>query len=283
MVNAKDIVNSNIQKYIDGNITLKDDQICSEEPLEYLLPFESNGEKIKYKTLAITMRTPGNDIELATGFLYSEGIITQASDILGFRYNKERGDAGYKNSLEIKLKTPLNSDDSKIERRFTTYSSCGLCGKTSIKSLEIQNPPRLDEQSDSIQMSSLNELSNKMLNDQALFQQTGSAHASGLFDYNGTILQVFEDVGRHNALDKLIGFYLRTEPELLKKSVLLVSGRVSFELVQKAIMAGIPIVAAVGAPSSLAVETANRFNLTLVGFLRSNSFNIYNAPFRLKK
>lgn len=283
MTNAKDVVNSNIQKYKDRNITLKDDQICREEPLEYLLPFEGNDESIKYKTLAITMRTPGNDIELATGFLYSEGIITQASDILGFRYSKERADAGHKNSLEIKLKTPLNSDNSKIERRFTTYSSCGLCGKTSIKSLEIQNPPRLDEQSDSVQISSLNQLSNKMLNDQVLFRQTGSAHASGLFDFNGNMLQVFEDVGRHNALDKLIGFYLRTEPVLLKQSILLVSGRLSFELVQKAIMAGIPIVAAVGAPSSLAVETAKRFNLTLVGFLRSNSFNIYNAPFRLKK
>ncbi|PCJ47979.1 MAG: formate dehydrogenase family accessory protein FdhD [Gammaproteobacteria bacterium] len=282
MFNSKGVVSSNIQKYKDRKLTLQDDQVCSEEPLEYLLPFENEKGNIKYKTLAITMRTPGNDIDLATGFLYSEGIISKASDITGFRFCDERGDAGHKNSLEIKLKTPLNLDDSKIERRFTTYSSCGLCGKTSLQSLEMQNPPRLDEQTGIVDIYKLNQLSIKMINDQVLFQQTGSAHASGLFDFNGKILYVSEDVGRHNALDKLIGYYLKSEPEIMKQSILLVSGRASFELIQKAIMAGIPIVVAVGAPSSLAVDTAKRFNLTLVGFLRNESFNIYSAPFRIK-
>ncbi|MFT5451617.1 MAG: FdhD protein [Enterobacterales bacterium] len=278
-----DTITSKIQKYHQEKLTFGDDYICREEPLEYRVPFITTEGEVKFRTLAITMRTPGNDIELATGFLYSEGLIQSAQDISGFRYCDELGDAGHKNSLEIQLIKPVPAENHLVERRFTTYSSCGLCGKTSIQSLDMQNPPVLDDQNDIVELSVLNQLSSNMHSKQLLFQQTGSAHASGLFDFKGNLLHLFEDVGRHNALDKLIGFYLANDPQQLSQSILMVSGRTSFELVQKAIMAGIQILVAVGAPSSLAVETAKRFNLTLIGFLRGNSFNIYNAPFRIKK
>jgi len=173
-------------------------------------------------------------------------------------------------------------DSHLLEQRFTTYSSCGLCGKTSIQSLELQNPPVLDEQQEIVDGGLLKQISSIMLKHQNLFQQTGSAHASGLFDRSGKLIKLCEDIGRHNALDKLIGYCLLERPEQLSQSILMVSGRASFELVQKTIKAGIPVMAAAGAPSSLAVDTAKRFNLTLIGFLRSNGFNIYNAGWRLK-
>ena len=282
MKNTKDIVKTSIQQYKSGHLKLQDDKVCVEEPLEFRVPFLVRAGIAEYRTLAITMRTPGSDFDLARGFLYSEGVISQASDILDFRYCNDRGTAGNRNSLELQLKIPLPVDSHLLESRFTTYSSCGLCGKTSIQSLELLNPPILEEQTGVIGADSLKQFSAKMLKHQTLFQQTGSAHASGLFDRAGNIIKICEDIGRHNALDKLIGYCLQEAPEKLGNSILLVSGRASFELVQKAIKAGIPIMAAAGAPSSLAVETAKRFNLTLIGFLRSSGFNIYNAGWRLK-
>ena len=282
MTKKRDIIKTGIQQYRAGILSLQDDSLCSEEPLEIRVPFLTNNGEAEYRTLAITMRTPGHDIELARGFLYSEGVISKAADINGFYYCDERGEAGGRNSLALELKVPLPLDSHLLERRFTTYSSCGLCGKTSIQSLELQNPPLLDEQTAIIDGSLLNQLSAQMLKQQHLFQQTGSAHASGLFDVEGNLIKLCEDIGRHNALDKLIGYCLEDKPAQLKKSILLVSGRASFELVQKTIMAGIPIMAAAGAPSSLAVATAKRFNLTLIGFLKSSGFNIYNAGWRLK-
>ena len=165
------------------------------------------------------MRTPGNDVELARGFLFSEGLIQSAEDIAGFRYCDELGEAGHKNSLEIQLNTPISAESHTLERRFTTYSSCGLCGKTSIQSLEMKNPPVLDDKNDIVELSVLNQLSSNMNSQQILFQKTGSAHASGLFDFKGNLLHLFEDVGRHNALDKLIGFYLAEQPKQLSQSI----------------------------------------------------------------
>ena len=282
MTKDQDICTTGIQQFRDGMLKLKDDQICSEEPLEIRVPFRNPTNEVKFKTLAITMRTPGNDIDLARGFLFSEGIIKSADDISDYQYNKERGDAGYRNSLELKLLNPLPVESPHLDRRFTTYSSCGLCGKTTIQSLELLDPPRLDETQGLIEARTLKEFAAVMLKQQTIFQQTGSAHASGLFDKSGDLIILREDIGRHNALDKLIGHCLKEKTEQLKQSILLVSGRASFELVQKTILAGIPIMAAAGAPSSLAVETAKRFNLTLVGFLRSSGFNVYNAGWRLK-
>ena len=282
MTKEQDIIKTGIQQYRDGILSRKDDQICPEEPLEIRVPFLTQNNQTKYRTLAITMRTPGNDIELARGFLYSEGIITAPDDISDYQYSSDRGEAGNRNSIELQLITPLPFESPHLERRFTTYSSCGLCGKTSIQSLELQNPPRLDENKGLVNAELLKQFSASMLKQQNIFQQTGSAHASGLFDKLGEMIVLREDIGRHNALDKLVGYCIKEEPEKLKQSILLVSGRASFELVQKTIMAGIPILAAAGAPSSLAVETAKRFNLTLVGFLRSSGFNVYNAGWRLK-
>ena len=282
MKKNKDIVKNSIQQYKNEHLKLQDDDVCVEEPLEFRVPFLLQSGITEYRTLAITMRTPGSDFDLARGFLYSEGVIANASDIVNFRYCNDRGTAGSRNSLELQLKTPLPVDSHLLESRFTTYSSCGLCGKTSIQSLELQNPPRLNEQTDVIGVKSLEQFSAKMLKHQPLYQKTGSSHASGLFDSEGNIIKICEDIGRHNALDKLIGYCLQEAPEKLANSILLVSGRASFELVQKAIKSGIPMMAAAGAPSSLAVETAKRFNLTLIGFLRGSGFNIYNAGWRLK-
>ncbi len=283
MKKHNDIIIKSIQQYKNEQLKLQDDKVCVEEPLEFRVPFLVQSGATEYRTLAITMRTPGSDFDLARGFLYSEGVIVKASDILSFRYCDERGTAGNRNSLELQLKTPVPVDSHLLESRFTTYSSCGLCGKTSIQSLELQNPPGLNEQADVIDADSLKQFSATMLKHQPLFQQTGSAHASGLFDAEGNLFKISEDIGRHNALDKLVGYCLQEAPEKLANSILLVSGRASFELVQKAIKAGIPMMAAAGAPSSLAVETAKRFNLTLIGFLRSGGFNIYNAGWRLKQ
>jgi len=282
MKKINNLTKTTIQQFNKSGIRKTDDQVCTEEPLEFRLPFYNTSNSVEFKTLAITMRTPGMDAELVTGFIYCEGIISSDEDIQDIQYCVERGSAGYQNSLKVHLKKPLPADSQQLERRFTTYSSCGLCGKTSIASLELQNPPALNTKEAILEPLILNDLLAKMLEYQTLFEQTGSAHASGLFTVSGKLITVCEDIGRHNALDKLIGYILKREPGRFSKSVLLVSGRASFELVQKAIMAGIPILASVGAPSSLAIETAQRFNLTLIGFLRSGGFNIYHAGWRLK-
>ncbi len=282
MKKLKSLGQTGIQHFTDSGICVKNDQVCIEEPLEFRLSFYTTSGDVEFKTLTIIMRSPGMDTELVTGFLYCEGIITHADDIQKIQYAEERGSAGYQNSLEVHLKNPLLAENQQLERHFTTYSSCGLCGKTSIASLELQNPPILSTQEAILEPLVLNGLSAKMLKAQTLFEYTGFAHASGLFTPSGTLIKVCEDIGRHNALDKLIGFMLNREPKQLSQSILIVSGRASFELVQKAVMAGIPILASVGAPSSLAIATAQRFNLTLIGFLRGGSFNVYNAAWRLK-
>jgi len=282
MKKINNLTKSAIQQFSNSGIRIMDDQVCSEEPLEFRLPFYNTSGNVEFKTLAITMRTPGMDDELVRGFLFCEGIISSDEDIEDIQYCVDRGSAGYQNSLEVHLKKPLPANSQQLERRFTTYSSCGLCGKTSIASLELQNPPALNTREAILEPLILNDLLTKMLEDQTLFEQTGSAHASGLFTVSGKLIKVCEDIGRHNALDKLIGYILKRKPGQFSQSVLLVSGRASFELVQKALMAGIPILASVGAPSSLAIATAQRFNLTLIGFLRSGGFNIYHAGWRLK-
>ncbi len=282
MKKLKPLGQTGIQHFTNSGISVKNDQVCIEEPLEFRLSFYTASGNVEFKTLTIVMRSPGMDTELVTGFLYCEGIITNVDDIQKMQYTKDRGTAGYQNSLEVHLTNPLSADNQLLERHFTTYSSCGLCGKTSIASLELQNPPILSTQEAILEPLVLNSLSAKMLKEQTLFEETGFAHASGLFTPSGKLIKVCEDIGRHNALDKLIGFMLNQEPKQLSQSILIVSGRASFELVQKAVMAGIPILASVGAPSSLAIATAQRFNLTLIGFLRKGSFNIYHAAWRLK-
>ena len=271
-----------ITQYRSGKLKLQNDSLCSEEPLEIRVPVSVSKNSTEYKTIAITMRTPGQDFDLAVGYLYGEGVVRNISDVVDMQFSLNRGEASARNSLDVTIKQPLSSTSHLLNQRFTTYSSCGLCGKTSMQSLELQDPPRLDEEHEILNASMFEQLSETMLEQQKLFNKTGASHASSLFDMKGNLLALSEDIGRHNALDKLIGYSLRELAEDLPKTALLISGRASFEMVQKAIMAGIPIIASAGAPSSLAVKTAQRFNLTLIGFLRSNSYNVYNAPWRLK-
>lgn len=262
-----------IQKIQYADVITTPDSLAVEEPLEIKLMFSANGS-IETKTISITMRTPGEDEALATGFLFTEGIIQSKNDI-------EDLCATAPNSILIRLKREVSPNIGGLDRNCYTTSSCGVCGKTSldaIKTVGIYNDVANILQ---YPVSLICSLPGKLQEQQKVFRQTGGLHASALFDANGTILLLAEDVGRHNALDKLIGSSLLKEMLPLNELILLLSGRISFELVQKAAMAGIRIIAAIGAPSSLAVQTAIEFDITLVGFLNANRMNIYSGNKRI--
>lgn len=253
------------------------DDVSVEEPLEirvvyYLL------DKKESKKISVTMRTPGNDTELATGFLFTEGIITENTQIKTTYSPEKECLRNSKNSIIVELKEGFVPELMKMERNFYTTSSCGVCGKASIESIKTVSTFR-DYKRQNIQVSleMLYQLSEKLQSFQNNFSATGGIHASGLFDLKGNLLALREDVGRHNALDKLIGYALSENLLPLDNKILLLSGRASFELIQKAAMAGISTVAAIGAPSSLAIELAKEFDMTLLGFLRNNRFNIYHS------
>jgi FdhD protein len=257
------------------------DALAIEEPLEIRLEY-GLPEARKVQNVSVTMRTPGNDAELALGFLFTEGIIKQASDInlaehcfIACTENKE-------NVIQVSLKDNLLPNLNNAERNFYTTSSCGVCGKASINAIRIVSS-FVEKELIGNQVSAdvLYQLPVILQKHQEVFADTGGLHASALFNSIGELLLVREDVGRHNALDKLIGAALNKNMLPLDQHILLLSGRASFELVQKAAMAGINIIAAVGAPSSLAVQLAEEFNITLVGFLRGRRFNIYTEPNRI--
>jgi len=251
------------------------DFLAVEEPLEIKIAF-GQGPARKQETLAVTMRTPGSDTDLALGFLFTEGIISAASDIVAVRYTGEQWEEDMQyNSLLVELEPQAPFDPKQLSRHFYTASSCGVCGKGAIELVKthtcyfpIKDRPLVDA-------STLRLLPERLREAQAVFSATGGIHAAGLFNAQGSLLALREDVGRHNALDKLTGWALQEGTVPLRDAVLMVSGRASFELVQKALMAGIPILAAVGAPSSLAVELADANGMTLIGFLKENSFNVY--------
>ncbi|OJJ14138.1 formate dehydrogenase accessory protein FdhD [marine bacterium AO1-C] len=271
---------SNITKFQAGTFTSNPDLLAVEEPLEIQLNFIDN-EEIVQKTVAITMRTPGNDFELALGFLFGEGIINSMQEVIRIRYcesikkPEERG-----NVVKVTLRPHVKVDLQRLERHFYTNSSCGVCGKTSIEALEISGCPVLPTNRLKVTSQLLTTLPDKLREAQSIFQHTGGIHAAALFDTQGQLVTVREDVGRHNAMDKLIGSHIKS-PEIMQKLMVLVSGRLSFELVQKAINAQIPLIAAVGAPSSLAVQLASAYQMTLVGFLRGGQFNVYTVPERV--
>ena len=249
------------------------DQLVAEEPME----IQVGGPDQEMTSLAVTMRTPGHDAELATGFLYGEGLIGSHDDIMAV-HGGERSAAGHTcNILEVRLARPF--DLATVKRHFTATSSCGLCGKVSIQQVAIHCPPVAP--GPVVDSSVLMPLPGALRRAQEVFEQTGGLHAAGLFDQAGRLLSLREDIGRHNAVDKLIGQMLQAGEVPLRNRLLLVSGRVSFEIVQKAAMAGVPILCAVSAASSLAIEAAQHFNMTLVGFLRDQSFNIYTHPERI--
>jgi FdhD protein len=256
----------------EGGI-LSEDYLAAEEPLEILIGFGS-ASKRQRQTIAVTMRTPEQDVDLALGFLFTEGVVADKKDVVNTRFLSE-------NKLLIDLNESLPFDVDRLNRHFYTTSSCGVCGKSSIEAVSTTSCFLLNPNIPIVPKNILFELTQKLRTEQSVFDSTGGIHASGLFDREGVLLKVCEDVGRHNALDKLIGWALQKELLPLKNHILLVSGRVSFELIQKAMMAGIPIVAAVGAPSDLAVELADDNNMTLIGFLRDGRFNVYAGAQRI--
>lgn len=267
-----------------------DDVLAVEEPLEIRLGYPQSG-KFTHRSVSITMRTPGNDAELAAGFLFTEGIIQKADQIKQIRHcglaigkgkgSIERAKALNSNTIRIDLNEGVDIDLKRLERHFYTSSSCGVCGKSSIDALNTGAKKLTDLDHPKIKADIVHCLPEVLRASQDVFEQTGGLHASALFNTQGELEIVREDVGRHNALDKVIGAKFSAGELPLADNILLVSGRASFELVQKALMAGIPILAAVGAPSSLAVELAAEFGITLIGFVRDRRFNIYTGEARV--
>lgn len=256
----------------------QNDVLAVEEPLEIRLGFYEN-DKFTHKAISITMRTPDHDFELAAGFLFTEGILRFSDQISGIKHCGKIGKEGFENTVRVDLQKNVKIDFKRLERHFYTSSSCGVCGKSSIEAL--QTGVKKIESSLKIKADLIHQLPKILSKSQTVFNETGGIHASALFDENGNLEIVREDVGRHNALDKVIGAMFLQNETPLSDRILLVSGRASFELVQKALMAGIPILAAVGSPSSLAVELANEFGMTLIGFVRDNRFNVYTGEIRV--
>ncbi|WP_149181283.1 formate dehydrogenase accessory sulfurtransferase FdhD [Streptomyces sp. TRM49041] len=260
----------------DGAVSARPDTLVAEEPLEIRL----NG-----RPLAVTMRTPGDDFALAAGFLVSEGVLGAASDVRNIVYcagARDDGGGNTYNVVDVQLAPGVPVPDITLERNVYTTSSCGLCGKASLDAVRTSTRFAPDERSaPRIPVELLSELPDRLRAAQRVFERTGGLHAAALFSESGELLDVREDVGRHNAVDKVVGRALREDRLPLGRTVLLVSGRASFELAQKAVMAGVPVLAAVSAPSSLAVDLAAETGLTLVGFLRGGSMNVYAGEHRL--
>jgi FdhD protein len=252
--------------------------LAAEEPLEIRIEFGPPNHRVN-RAISVTMRTPGHDSELAAGFLCTEGVIRDSNEIEGVTGSS--GDDGLRNSVCVKLAPDVEVNTASLSRNFYTTSSCGICGKASLLALQTVCPPRLKNTFE-ITAGTLFRLPEMLRMRQHVFEQTGGLHAAALFTADASLEAVREDVGRHNALDKLIGAALLEDRLPLRDRVLMLSGRASFELLQKALMAGIPMVAAVGAPSSLAVQVAREFDITLIGFLRSDHFNVYNGAERVR-
>lgn len=270
-----------IRKADGQTITETEDFLAIEEPLEIQLIFGVL-EQQQRQSISITMRTPGNDFELAAGFLYTEGIVQSKSQIKQINYASSWNPDTKNNIVTVHLAAEVVVDLKKLERHFYTTSSCGVCGKTSIEALAANGMPSLKKDTPKINPELIHHLPDKLRLQQSIFENTGGIHAAGLFDTNGNLLLLREDVGRHNAVDKLIGAALMEDRLPLLDSIIVVSGRASFELIQKSLMAGIPMLVAVGAPSSLAVELADENNMTVIGFTRNQKYNIYCHPERIK-
>jgi FdhD protein len=247
---------------VDGLVTHRqEDLLAVEEPLEI---------RLGSRSLSVTMRTPGHDCELAAGFLFAEGIISGASQI-------RRITTSQPNIVVVELSAEVVIQPAQSQRGFVMTSACGLCGKASLAALEVNRCPALPPRRFLIDPGMIHRLPHELRSRQDVFETTGGLHAAALFNPQGELGSLREDVGRHNAVDKLIGHALLNSRTPLRDSVMLVSGRASYELVQKALVAGIPVLAAVGAPSSLAVATADRCGMTLIGFLRNGRFNLYTG------
>ncbi len=265
-----------IKKVSKESYAEENDLIAVEEPLEIQVEYQSDGQLVR-KSISVTMRTPGNDDELATGFLFTEGILHNLNQV-----SQVSTDIWDENKVLITFAEKESPRLQTAERNFYTTSSCGVCGKSSIDA--IKTVSSFMDQSDDLSVSAdlFYNLQNALKKQQEVFQNTGGLHASGLFDLEGNLMMLREDVGRHNALDKIIGASFLQDKLPLNQNILLLSGRASFELIQKASMAGIKIVAAIGAPSSLALQLAEEFGMTLIGFLGKDKFNIYSRSNRIR-
>jgi FdhD protein len=268
-----------------GDAVSRAETLAVEEPLEI---------RVNGRPLTVTMRTPGSDIELAQGFLLTEGVIGQREDVLTVRYcrgaealpgSAGSGSAGANpyNVLDVTLAAGVSAPEVDVTRNFYTTSSCGVCGKAALEAVRLTSRYSPGDEPAEVSVDALRAMPGQLRSAQKVFASTGGLHGAALFGIDGTMLVVREDIGRHNAVDKAIGWALENHRIPLSRSVLLVSGRASFELTQKAVMAGIPVLAAVSAPSSLAVDLAAQSGVTLVAFLRGDSMNIYTRPDRVHR
>src|SRR5215210_2407456 len=259
----------------DGRTRVRPDSLATEQPMEIRLIAGAAKQ-----TVAVTMRTPGADFELAAGFLYGEGIVSSPEDIKKISYCVEADAEQRYNIINVELRGGRDHDLRSLERHFYTTSACGVCGKASLEQLELRGCPVIPPGPE-VAPEVIYSLPEKLREAQGLFEATGGLHAAALFDAEGELVTLKEDVGRHNATDKLVGWALLEGRLPLGDHAVMVSGRSSFEILQKCLTAGVPIVCAISAPSSLAVDVARRFNVTLVGFLRGNRFNVYSSPERV--
>jgi FdhD protein len=265
-----------VQHVTADDVVARPETLVVEEPLEIRV----NGTPI-----TVTMRTPGSDMELAQGFLLTEGVISKRDDVLTVRYCKGGGEDALNtyNVLDVTLAPGVPMPDIDVTRNFYTTSSCGVCGKASLEAVRTISRHAPGDDPSMVAAETLSAMPDRLREAQKVFATTGGLHGAALFDVDGATLAVREDIGRHNAVDKVIGWALEQDRIPLGGTVLLVSGRASFELTQKAVMAGIPVLAAVSAPSSLAVDLASQSGLTLVAFLRGDSMNVYTRPDRIKR
>jgi len=276
-------MNSNykVLKYESKVLNEFDDQISIEEPLEITLKYKDKKTWVE-KTISITMRTPGHDEDLVRGFLFNERVVEQINHIDNIELVGDPvGQYKLKNKAVATINNSENIDIDKIKRNFLTNSSCGVCGKTSLDSLEIIKKDKILRSVPKINHEIIMKSPLMLRQNQSEFAKTGGIHASGLFDKKGNVIALREDVGRHNALDKLIGLVLKENLLDNNSQFLTCSGRLNFDLVQKALMANIGVLVGVGAPTSLAVDLAKKFNMTLVGFVKDKSFNIYSNNERI--
>ena len=264
-----------VLKFISNKFENFEDLVSIEEPLEISLKFKENNDWVT-QNLSITMRTPGNDEDLVRGFLFNEQIVQNIKDIESIEsYGELVGQYNIKNKILATLNNSENVNISKIKRDFLTNSSCGVCGKSSLDALEIIKKDKTDSNEPKISKEVIVSSPNTLRSNQSEFSKTGGIHASGLFDVDGELINLREDVGRHNALDKLIGSSMINDQIEPKNQFITCSGRLNFELVQKVLMTNIGIMVGVGAPTSLAIDLANKFDMTLIGFVKKDSFNIY--------
>jgi FdhD protein len=265
------ISTTGVTEWSEGKFRSIDDYLAGEEPLEI---------RVGARAISVTMRTPGNDLELAAGFLLTEGLIAGRAQIASIRLEEEDVGNGKGNRVVVELAQGVEMNSEASQRNFYSTSSCGVCGKASLEAIRVRGIKRLTA-GPSVDPELLCRLPDRLREGQAIFGRTGGLHAAGLFNSSGELLVLREDIGRHNAVDKIIGWALAKDLIPLQDSILMVSGRGGFEIIQKALVAGIPVLASISAPSDLAVNLAREFGMTLVGFLRERRFVIYSGAQRI--